>query len=415
MIFNGGMSIWILAIIVLALGALAGWRQGGIRASIAFAGIFFAWLLAVPCGKIFHFLMPWFGVVNPVYQWIFAPVCGFILVTTIFAAIAFNVHRKVDVHHRHKVSQLQLSLWERLNTRLGICVGLVNGAAYFALISFFIFNFAYLTTQISANASEPPWVTRLMNNLGEEMESTGFARTAAGIGTPSAEYYKLADFAGFLMQNPSADARLATYPGLTSLWQRDDMQPYVTDATLTGAPAAGTSIGEIWSDGNFQDFLKNKDLRARMRGFFETNGDDLLAYLQTGNTKYDSEKILGTWRFDASVTLAWLRQNQPQLTPKEVAGVRSLWSAAYGQASILATGDNQVFMKNYPLFSAKPRQNQPPYDLEAWTGDWSRDSDTYTLHVTYDTNEKYLTATTTDGLRLSIKEGRNFLFFDRAD
>ncbi|HTB84129.1 MAG TPA: CvpA family protein [Candidatus Sulfotelmatobacter sp.] len=409
------MSIWILAIIVLALGGLAGWRQGGVRACIAFVGIFFAWLLAVPFGKIFHFLMPWFGVANPVYQWIFSPVCGFILVTTIFAVIAFNVNRKLDVYYRHQAGQLQLALWERLNVRLGICVGLVNGAAYFALISFFIFNFAYWTTQISANATESPWVTRLMNNLGNELESTGFARTAAAIGTPSAENYKLADFAGFLMQNPDADARLATYPGLTSLWQRDEMQPYVTDATLTNAPAAGASIGDIWSDGNVQDFLKNKDLRARMRGFFDTNGDDLLTYLQTGNTKYDSEKLIGSWRFNANVTLAWLRQNQPQLQPKEIAAVRSLWSAAYGQATLLVTGDNQVFVKSYPLFSTKPRQNQPPYDLEAWTGDWSRDGDTYTLHVTYDTNEKYLTATTTDGLRLSIKEGGRLLIFDRAD
>ena len=180
MIFNGGMSIWILAIIVLALGGLAGWRQGGVRASIAFVGIFFAWLLAVPCGKIFHILMPWFGVANPVYQWIFAPVCGFILVTTIFAVIAFNVNRKLDVHYRHQAGQLQQALWERLNTRLGICVGLLNGAAYFALISFFIFNFAYWTTQISPDASEAPTVSVGMSNCARTTRAASY--TAGGPG-----------------------------------------------------------------------------------------------------------------------------------------------------------------------------------------------------------------------------------------
>jgi hypothetical protein len=408
------MSIWILAIIVLALGGLAGWRLGGIRAAIAFVGILFAWLLAVPLGKIFHFLLPWIGVANPVYQWIFAPVCGFILVTSIFAVVSFNVHRKVDVYYRHQPSQLKLGLWERLNTRLGICVGLLNGAMYFLLISFFIFNFAYWTTQISANASEPPFVTRLVNNLGDEMESTGFARAAAAVGTPAAENYKLADFTGFLMQNKDADARLATYPGLTGIWRRDEMQQFVQDGVLTNAPAAGASVGDLWSDSNIQDFLKNKDMIARMRGFFATNGDDLLTYLQTGKSKYDSEKLIGLWQFNPSVTLAWFRQNQPQTTPKEMAAIRSLWTAAYGQATILVTGDNKIFITKYPLFIAKPQQNQLPYDIESWNGDWSRDGDTCTLHVTFNNNEKYLTASTTDGLRLSIKEGHNLLIFDRV-
>jgi hypothetical protein len=218
------------------------------------------------------------------------------------------------------------------------------------------------------------------------------------------------------MQNPDADARLATYPGLTSMWQRDDMQGYVTDATLTNAPAAGASIGDLWSDGNVQDVLKNKDTRERLRGFFDSNGDDLLAYMQTGKSKYDSEKLIGPWQFNANVTLAWLRQNQPQMLAKDMATVRALWSAAYAKTAILVTGDNQVFVSNYPRFATKPQQGQPLFTLESWKGDWSRDGDTYTIHITLNAEEKYLTATTAAyGLRLSIKDGRNLLVFDRVN
>jgi hypothetical protein len=199
------------------------------------------------------------------------------------------------------------------------------------------------------------------------------------------------------------------------MWLRDDMQGYVADATLTNAPAAGASIGDLWSDGNVQDVLKNKDMRERLRGFFDTNGDDLLTYLQTGKSKYDSEKLIGQWQFNASVTLAWLRQNQPQMLAKDMAAVRSLWSAAYAKTTILATGDNQVYVWNYPRFVAKPQQGQPLYTLEAWKGDWSRDGDACTLHVTLNSDEKYLTATTTDGLRLSVKDGRNLLIFDHVN
>ena len=37
MIFNDGMSIWILAVVVMILTALAGWRLGAIRAAISCA------------------------------------------------------------------------------------------------------------------------------------------------------------------------------------------------------------------------------------------------------------------------------------------------------------------------------------------------------------------------------------------
>ena len=56
------MSIWILAIIVVGLTVLAGWRQGGIRAAIGFVGIPVAVLFSGLVGKLFHLLLPVFGV-----------------------------------------------------------------------------------------------------------------------------------------------------------------------------------------------------------------------------------------------------------------------------------------------------------------------------------------------------------------
>ena len=412
MIFNGGMSIWILAILVVAVTALAGWRQGGIRAAIGFVGIFFAALFAPLVGKLFHLLLPIFGTTNPVTLWALSPVCGFIAVSIVFSVIAFQVHRKVDVHYRYNVGELRLALWTRLNSRLGICLGVLNGVLYFILISFLLFSLTYWTTQFSAGTSQPSLLVRWVNSMGQGLQSTGFARTSAAVGTLPPTYYKFADLSGFLMQNPQTAPRLAEYPAFVSMWERDEMQGLVTDSTLTNALATGASLGEIINLPSVQEFLKNKDLTKRVSGIFETNLDDLTVYLQTGkSSKYDAEKILGRWQFNAAVTLAWFRQSQPKIQPKEMAGVRALWSAAYAQTTLLLTADNQVFVKNYPHF----QQAVPPFTPENWNGTWERDGESYSVHLTLGGQDKFITGTTPDGLRLTVKDGRNVLFFDHAD
>ena len=415
MIFNGGMSIWILAIFVLAALALAGWRQGAIRAAFFFFSILLAALLAVPLGKLFHPLLPYLGAANPVTAWALAPVCGFILGSIPLMIVAQAVHHRVEHFYKYNAGELRLALWTRLNARLGICLGLLNGVVYFILLSFFIFNLAYWTTQLTATAPSQPFLVRLVNNLGDELQSTGFSRTACAVGTVRPENYKLADLSGLLMQNPQLGARVANYPGLTSLWERPDLQSLVTDPTLTNALTAGASLGEIMNTPSVHDLLANKDLSKQLLGTLLTNMDDLSAYLQTGKSaKYDGEKILGRWNFNASVTLAWLRENQPKIPASEMRAIRALWTQAYAQTEMLLTGDNQIFVWSLPKFQAKPQQGQPPFQPENWKGDWSLDGTNYTLHVTLNGEDKFMNATT-DGLRLTIKDGKNLLIFDRAD
>ncbi|HEV2694359.1 MAG TPA: CvpA family protein [Verrucomicrobiae bacterium] len=410
------MSIWILALLVIGATTLAGWRQGGIRAAIAFGGIVFATLLCGLAGKIFHLLLPVLGQKDPLMVWVLSPLCGFILISIIFSVIGFNVHRKVDVHYRHKSSDLRLALWERLNSRLGICVGVLNGAIYFVLISFLIFNLTYLTIQASASVKQPSIMLRLANSLGEGLQGTGFARTSAAVSTLNPMYYKYADLMGFLMQNPQTAPRLAEYPALTSLWERDDMQGLVTDGTLTNSLASGASVGEIVNEPSVQEFLKNKDQTKRVNDIFTKNMDDLMDYLKTGVSKtYGDDKILGRWEFNVPVTMAWLRQNQPKIQASEMRAIRALWTAAYAQTTVLVTADNQVFVRNFPRFLSGQAAGQPQFTPENWKGEWTKENDSYTLDIKLGDQEKFLTGSTTDGLRLSVKDGHSQLIFDHAD
>jgi hypothetical protein len=411
MIFNQGMSIWILAILVLTLLALAGWRQGGILAAFSFGGILLGALLAVPVGKLFHPLLPHLGAANPITAWALAPLCGFILVNVIFTSLGIKFNREVDAHFKHKASELRNAMWLRMNTRLGILVGLLNGAVYFLLLSFVIYNAAYFTTQVAAAPNQTITI-RTVNQLGQALEASGFARAAAAVGTLPMNYYSFSDLAGLLTQNPQTAARFAAYPGLTSLWERDDMQGLVTDATLTNALAAGTTFQEVLNESPVQDFLRNKALRNAVQTALETNMDDLMPYLQTGTSAKFTDKIIGQWDYNARVTLAWWRLGQAQVSGSEMMALRQLWTKAYGSMTILATGDHQLFIKNLPHFNEQPNQ-APTIDEQNWTGDWSVENGTnYTLHATLNGEDKFLSATA-DNQRLSAKDGKILMFFDR--
>ncbi len=415
MIFNNGMSIWILAILVIGATTLAGWRQGAIRAGISFIGILFAILLAGLLGRLVHPLLPHLGASNPITAWALAPVIGFILVSIVFAIAAQPVHKRVEHYYKYKAGDLRQALWERLNTRVGICIGVLNGAVYFILISFLVFNLSYWTTQV-ATAPKEPLLVRLVNNLGNDMESCGLTRTACAVGTLQPMFYQLADLSGLLMQNPQIGGRLADYPGLMSLWERDDMQPLIQDSTLTNAAAAGTTLGEIMNDPNVNSFLKNKELTKLVTGILQTNLSDLTNYLTTGKSpKYDGQKIIGLWNFDPAVTFAWMRQSQPKMSGNEVRAIRAWIYQAYAGTHILVAGDNQVYVKHLPHPKVNP--GPPPTtttEYEDWKGEWTPNGTNYDLHVMLNGGEKFMTATAED-YRLTIKDGSTLMIFDRAD
>jgi hypothetical protein len=414
MIFNGGMTIWILAFVLIAALTLAGWRQGAIRALFTFVGVLIAILLAVPVGHLLHPVIGLLGVSNPLIVWALGPVVGFLVVSIAFTVAAQPVHKRVEHFYRYNAGDLRHALWERLNTRVGICVGVLNGVLYFILASFLFFNLAYLTTQISG-AAKQPLLVRWINSLGGDMRTTGFSRTACAVGSMPENFYQLANLAGFLVQNPQVGPRFVEYPALTSLWERDDMQSLVTDSTLTNALASGASLGEIMSDPNVKEFLKNKDQTRLVEGILTTNLADLTEYLKTGKSaKYDPERIIGVWGFNPSVTLAWLRQSRPKMPSSEMRMIRAVWSQAYANTHILITGDNQIFIKNYPKFQTQAQPNQPLFQSENWKGDWTASGTSYDLHITGGGDEKFFSATA-DEFRLTVKDGKNMLIFNRLN
>ena len=148
------MTFWLLALVLLASLAGIGYRQGAIRVAFSFVGILLGALLAGPLGKLVKPLLVVLGLKTPALAWLLAPLIVFVLISVIFKVAALMVHQKVDVHFKYHAGDLRLALWERLNRRLGLCLGLANGALYLILLSVVIYPLSYWTFQMATDPTK---------------------------------------------------------------------------------------------------------------------------------------------------------------------------------------------------------------------------------------------------------------------
>jgi hypothetical protein len=401
------MTIWILALVLMASLAGLGCRQGVIRVGFSLVGIFISALLAVPLSGLVRPLLPHLGFHNPVTVWALSPFIVFVVLMCFFKSAGFLVHRKVELYYKYKTDDLRQTLWERLNRRLGLCLGLVNGLAYLVLISFVIYNFSYWTIQVASTGDARS--VRLLNQMGRDLQGTGLAKVARAIDPMPEFYFKAADLAGLLYQNPQLAGRLADYPPFISLAERADFTQLGQDADFQGGWTNHAPAGQLLNYSSAKNIWQNSDTASLILDMVQTNFDDLTNYLQTGESaKYRSEKILGRWKINISTTIAMLGQAHPDIKPAEMAEVRALWTQAYAQTIFEAGSDGQAFLKNLPDFKSHPPSP------ETWKGTWTANDTNYDLTLSGGSGNKSMTAQD-DGTWLTLKEDETALIFDPAD
>src|SRR4051812_14275110 len=96
------MTIWLLALILLAALAALGYQQGAIRAGISFIGIILAALLALPLSNLVKPALSALGVANPVVLAALSPFIIFVIVLSAVKVAGLAIHKKVDVYYKYK-------------------------------------------------------------------------------------------------------------------------------------------------------------------------------------------------------------------------------------------------------------------------------------------------------------------------
>jgi uncharacterized membrane protein required for colicin V production len=407
------MTIWILAFLLLAAGASMGLRQGAIRVAISFVAIVLSALLAWPFSGLVSPLLPHVGLHNPFLVQLLAPVVVFIILLSLFKSLGLLVHHKVEVFYKYKVDDIQRILWERLNKRLGLGLGLLNGLAYFVLLSLVIYNLSYWSVQVASSDQEKLSV-RILNRLGWDLQATGLIRAARAIDPMPEIYFQTADLAGLIDQNPQLLERLSAYPAFLSLSERDDFKQLGQNADFQNAWKSHAPFGQLWNNPQVLALRQNADTANMIWNLVATNLDDLQTYLQTGESaKFSAEPILGRWDFNVMASLTALIQTQANVPSSEMAALRALWFPAYAKTVFVAGADGQVFLKNLPQFKMQP--NQPTtFDTATWPGRWKSDGANYDLTLSATGASKPATAAI-DGSHLTVQTASETLIFDREE
>lgn len=406
------MTIWLLALVLVACSAAAGYRQGAIRAGISFFGIILAALCATLVGKLVAPIIKLLGVTNPTLLWALPPVIAFAVVLTAIKIGAQVAHQKVDVFYKYKAGDLRLALFERLNARVGACIGTLNALVYLVLLAFVIHALSYWTVQMAATEGDPKSM-RLVNQLGRDLQSTGLARVGKAVGAFPDSYYDTADLAGLLFQNPLLEARLLRYPGFISLGERQEFQTLGQDTAFQQMRLKQTPLKEVLEYPNAKAIFDNPELLRQVWSTVQPDLKDLQNFLQTGRSaKYDGERLLGRWDFDANASVLMYRRTKPSLTAPEAAKVRAWLNEKFSKGSVVAGPDHMVILKNFPQLRLQPGQ---PLAGEAKTlkGEWKPDGAGYEFFLEGGTDKR---TARFEGSRLVISgEGGTPIAFVHAD
>ena len=379
------------------------------RVAFSLVGILLGLLLA---GLLGRFLKPVLGAVglkNPVLVWVLAPFVVFLLVSVAFKIAGYSVHHKIDVYFKYKAGDLRLALWERLNHRLGLCLGLVNGAIYFILISFVIYSFSYWTVQMASAEGDPKPVA-ILNRLGQDLESSGFIKVSSAVDPMPQPFFDTADIAGIFYNNPLTEARLSRYPAFLGLAERQEFQGFDNDTQFNQMRSQRAPIKDLLNYPKVQGIVNNPDLLKQIWATLEPDLKDLQQFLVTGRSpKYEAETILGRWDFDINAAMRTMHQSKPNMSSTEMQRMKKWMSSAFAKTSFVAMTDHQAILKNLPSLKP-PAANAPAPGPQTVQGQWQNADGKYQLNFPVGEMNASI-----EGDRLFIKSPGMDLAFNREE
>ncbi|PWU19739.1 MAG: hypothetical protein C5B50_05815 [Verrucomicrobia bacterium] len=411
-----GMTIWLIALLIMASVAALGYRQGAVRVAVSFIGIIVGALLAPLVGKWAKPALMAFSVKNPVVLWLLGPPIFFVIISAIFKTLGLMAHQKVDVHFRYKAGELKQALWERLNSRVGFCLGLFNGAAYVVLISFVVYMLGYWTVPLSGSDTDPKWM-KITTRLAKDLEASGFAKVARAVDRMPKSWYDAADLAALLYRNPLVDARLAGYPAFFSLAERQQFQDLGKDQEFLGLRTRTAPIMEQLDEARVQAIVNDPEMLKTIWETLLPNMKDFRTYLQTGRSeKYDPINILGHWKFNVNVAMATMRKGKASISAREMQRLKHDMTVAFSKTTFMAMPDpagasdqGPAVLRNVP---PKPLvQGGPSVGGQNVQCQWSKgDAGKYSLSVSGSD-----APATVEGDRLTMGGPGLEMVFDRGD
>lgn len=337
------MVLWVICMGIVIGVALTGLKRGGIRAVFTFLGLLLGGMLGMVLGGVFANLLELAGLKHPGWSMGLGPVAAFLLGLAGCKIAGAAVHRKIEVYYKYDAPEPARITWERLNNRLGLSIGVANGAIYAFLISGAIYLASYLTTQASAPEKETPGI-KIINQLGQDVQKTGMYKSVGPFLPASQAYFDGADVLGLMYHNPLLESRLAHYAGVADLAEEPAFQELANDVNFHEVWASQPTFNQFFGHPRVTAVLENPTLFDRLKRTVIPDLKDLKEYLVTGQSLKYTDRILGRWDFNFQATMSAARR-KPNATTAELARLRRVLSTSMERGTLSATLDNRVSIK----------------------------------------------------------------------
>lgn len=305
------MTMWIAALVLVALTIGIGYRQGAIRAAFTFVGLIVAAMLAIPCTPLIAWIFPLIGFKNPVVAQFGAPIIAFVVIALVFKGVAAFVHRKVDYHYKYNRDDATRAVWEVMHRRVGACVGALNGVVYLVVFALIVSVFGYYAIQ-TGPAESGSKVLSFVGKAAEDLKETRMDKVVAPFNPAGEKYFEASDILGLIHHNRNLIDRLKNYPVFAAMGQEPAYQEMAKDQELQNKLKDQASLNEILAYPKVQEVISNTDVATKV---LEIDTKDLKHYLETGvSEKYGKEKLLGRWGFDLLASIQLNKQLKPDIT-----------------------------------------------------------------------------------------------------
>ena len=337
------MYVLIAALVLFALFGATGLRVGAIRGLISLVGIAVGGIFALRLGPSVAPLVALAGLNSPLWNFLLPPIVVFIGFQILFGIIAVVVHNRVEWFYKYRRDEEQYSRWFRLNSRIGITLGLVVATAYLMVLSVIVYATGYLTYQLAtADVGAQPAALRHLNQARQDLQSSGLDKAVSVMDPTPAGFYAAADLLGLIYHNPALQGRLGNYPALLSLAERPEFQDLGKDTQFNELLLTKPPIEQILNHPKVVPLLNNAEIINAIR---EVSPKDVLEFVQSGKSAiYDGEKILGRWQLEVIATVADNGRRNPKTTALDTKKLKTELEA-FSDVNFIATPEKLAVLR----------------------------------------------------------------------
>jgi hypothetical protein len=338
------MITWMLVLAFLGVVALVGFYQGAVRVACSLLGLLLATALAMPLSEVIKPLLKLVGLGHPTLLAFLGPVIAWLVVVVACKIGGLQLHRKLETYYKYKANDTHRLLFERMNARVGIPLGLANGAVYFLLFATVTDVLGYASRQLAPSDKEGVgW--RALNGLHRSQEATGVNKAVAGLNPATPFYLDAVDALATVFHNPAAQKRLATYPPFLTLAETERFTKMGNDTGFQSAWTAGPAFGDFIETEHVKPLVRDRELYTNLVARLGGDVKDLQAYLDTSKSpKFDDEKILGRWKFQLRDSFQAARKKKTNMTSAEINRLRRALGLL-NNATLLATPDGKAALR----------------------------------------------------------------------